>query len=106
MHPHISAVADTHRVHTEWQIPIFGVHSIMMEKTAVAGEGGGARPPTIHLPSHRKLQCTLQLRGQIRTLCTLCWHPLLLKVPLRIPIVANLPGVADVPSFVGVLAVA
>ncbi len=30
-----------HRVHTEWQLPIFGVYSIMMEKSALAGEGGG-----------------------------------------------------------------
>jgi hypothetical protein len=30
-----------HRVHTEWQWPLFGVHSIMMEKSAQPG----ARPP-------------------------------------------------------------
>jgi hypothetical protein len=36
-----------HRVHTEWQRPLSGVHSIMMEKLSQAGEGGGggARPP-------------------------------------------------------------
>jgi hypothetical protein len=33
-----------HRVHTERQQPISGVHSIMMEKLAQASEGGGARP--------------------------------------------------------------
>jgi hypothetical protein len=36
-------IAD-HRVHTEWQLPISGVHSIMIEKSALAGEGGGCTP--------------------------------------------------------------
>ncbi len=51
-----------HRVHTEWQRPLSGVHSIMMEKLAQAVEGGvgGA----LFLPSQTKLRCTLQLRGQ------------------------------------------
>jgi hypothetical protein len=35
----------TLRVHTEWQPPLFGIHSLMMEKLAQAGEGGSARPP-------------------------------------------------------------
>jgi hypothetical protein len=34
-----------HRVHTEWQLPLSGVHSIMMEKLAQDSVGGGARPP-------------------------------------------------------------
>jgi hypothetical protein len=38
----------THRVHTEWQWPISGVHSIMMEKSALTGEGGGCRPIPFH----------------------------------------------------------
>ena len=64
-----------HRVpvhtHTEWQWPLSGVHSIMMEKLAQAGEGGGggvhAHPPSLYLPSRTMLWCigTLQLRGQI-----------------------------------------
>jgi len=29
-----------HRVHTEWQKPLFGVHFIMMEKSTQPGEGG------------------------------------------------------------------
>jgi hypothetical protein len=38
--------ANNHRVRTEWKWPIFGVHSIMMEKSAPPGERGGvARPP-------------------------------------------------------------
>ncbi len=38
-----------HRVHTEWQPLLSGVHPIMMEKFAKAGEGGGvhAHPPFI-----------------------------------------------------------
>jgi len=30
---------------TKWQRPLYGVHSITMEKLDHAGEGGGARPP-------------------------------------------------------------
>ncbi len=34
------------RVHTEWRLLISDVHRIMMEKSALAGEGGGdVRPP-------------------------------------------------------------
>jgi hypothetical protein len=33
-----------HRVHIEWQRPLSGVHSIMMEKLAQPGEGGGCTP--------------------------------------------------------------
>jgi hypothetical protein len=44
-----------HRVHTEWQWPLSGVHSIMTEKLAQAGEGGGgvvhAHPLSPNLPS-------------------------------------------------------
>jgi hypothetical protein len=38
---------------TEWQWPISGVHSIMMEKSALAGEGGGvhAHALSIYSPS-------------------------------------------------------
>jgi hypothetical protein len=58
------------RVHTEWRLPISGVHPIMMEKSA----------PFSLLPSRTKLQCTLQLGRQIHCLaisslypkCTLC----------------------------------
>ncbi len=43
-----------------------GIHSIVSEKSAQPGEGGGARPhPYTILPSRTKLQCTLQLRRQI-----------------------------------------
>jgi hypothetical protein len=56
--------------HTEWQRPL-GVHSIMMEKFAQAGEGRGvqahAPPFTIFSIYRTKLQCTLQLRGQIHS---------------------------------------
>jgi hypothetical protein len=39
-----------HRVHTEWQLPVSGVHSIIrVEKLAQPGEGGGARPPPFTL---------------------------------------------------------
>ncbi len=37
-----------HRVHTEWQFPLFGVHSIMMEKLAQSGGGEGSTPAPFH----------------------------------------------------------
>ncbi len=58
----------SHRVHIEWQWPLSGVYSIMMEKSAQPGAGGGCTPTPFHsiyLPSRTKLQCTLQLRGQM-----------------------------------------
>jgi hypothetical protein len=60
--------------YTEWQRQLSGLHLIMMEKSARAGEGGGARPPpfTIFTITY-KFWCTLQLRGQI--------HPLFLLYP-------------------------
>ncbi len=36
-------------IHTEWQRPLFGVHSIMMDYLVQPGEGGGARPPPFTL---------------------------------------------------------
>ncbi len=34
-----------HSIHREeWQWPLFGVHSTMIEKSAQPGKGGGARP--------------------------------------------------------------
>ncbi len=51
--------------YTELQPLLFGVHSVMRVKLALAGEGGGARPPPLlHLPSPLKVQCTLQLSRQ------------------------------------------
>jgi hypothetical protein len=38
------------RVHTEWQLPLSGVHSIMMGKLAQAGAGGRYSRPSSHLP--------------------------------------------------------
>ncbi len=37
--------------YTEWQRPLSGIHSIMMEKLAQGGEGGagGARPPPCNI---------------------------------------------------------
>jgi len=44
-----------HRVHTEWQLPLSGVHFILMEKSAQPGKvrAGYKRPPyfTISIPS-------------------------------------------------------
>jgi hypothetical protein len=43
-------VCRAHRVHTEWQWALSGVHSIMMVKSAQpGGGGGGARSPPVTL---------------------------------------------------------
>jgi hypothetical protein len=78
-----------HRVHIEWQRPVSGVHSIMMEKLAQVGEVGGvhAHPLSLYLPSRTKLQCTRQLRGgdaiplfHLYPLCTL-WLGVSMTLP-------------------------
>jgi hypothetical protein len=53
----ISTVLDGphHRIHTEWQRPLSGVHSIMMEKLAHDGEGGGHMPTPFHYTYHQIL---------------------------------------------------
>ncbi len=62
--------------YTEWQCPLYGVHSIMMVKSAQPEWGWGctvhgerctvhALPLSLYLPSRSKLWWTLQLRGQI-----------------------------------------
>ncbi len=43
----IRASAESPTEHTEWQRPFSGVHSIMMEKLAHDGEGGGCTPTPI-----------------------------------------------------------
>jgi hypothetical protein len=67
----------THRV----AMATFCVHSIIMVKSAQPGEGGGmvhAFPLSLYLPSRAKLWCTLQLRGQIRTLPLFLFFPYML----------------------------
>ncbi len=47
--------------YTEWQWPLFGVHSIMMVKSAQPGEVGvHALPFSFYLSSQAKFWCTLQ----------------------------------------------
>jgi len=58
--------------YTEWQLPLSGVHSIIMEKLAQPSEGGLCTPTPLplYLPSRRKLWtlwCTLQLRGRMHS---------------------------------------
>jgi hypothetical protein len=48
------------RVHTEWQRPLSGKHSIMMEKLAQAGEGEGCTPTPFHNIYHPVQSGTLQ----------------------------------------------
>ncbi len=58
-----------HRVHTEWQRPLSGVHFIMMEKYAQAGEGGGCTPTPFYSIYHHVQSCHVrsQLSGQIHS---------------------------------------
>ncbi len=59
-----------HRVYTEWQWPLSGVHSIMMEKLGQPGEGGGGgcTPiPFSYIYHHVQSWCTLLQRGQVHS---------------------------------------
>ncbi len=47
VHPHL--VIRSNRVHTVWQRPLFGLHSIMMEK--FGQDGGVASPPPFTVSS-------------------------------------------------------
>jgi hypothetical protein len=44
-----SQEVDNHRVHREWERPLSGVHSIMIEKLAQAVEGGGVHAQSLSL---------------------------------------------------------
>ena len=61
-----SFLLETYRVHTEWQWPLSGEHSIMMVTSAQQGEGGvHALPLSLYLPSRAKFWCTLQGRYEV-----------------------------------------
>jgi hypothetical protein len=45
---HAQIGSKNHRVNTEWRLAIFGLHPIMIEKSALAGEGGVARDARTH----------------------------------------------------------
>jgi hypothetical protein len=62
-----------HRVHTEWKWPLSGVHSIMVEKLAQPGEGGGvhARPLSLYLPQS-KYRGRVEIAG-VYIFCPLSW---------------------------------
>ncbi len=68
----------------EWQCPLSGIHSIMMENQPNPWWGWGMHtiPLSLYVPSQAKLWSTLQLRGQIHSpyfsstlICTL-WSQL------------------------------
>ncbi len=62
-----------HRVHIKWQCPISGVHSIMMEKSALACEGGGSRPPpfTLFTLIYKVADAPAQRADHLYPICTL-----------------------------------
>ncbi len=69
---HLRIHRSSHREHTEWKLPLSGVHSIMMEKLAQPGEGEGgcsALPFTISTIKYKVLRSTLQLRWKVRSPC-------------------------------------
>ncbi len=73
----------THIVHTEWQRPLSGVHPIMMEKLARAGEAGGCTATSFHCIYHHVQSCSIRFSGEGRCtlpisylpLCTLWFYP-------------------------------
>jgi hypothetical protein len=48
--------------YTDWKLPLSGVHSIMMEKSAQAGEGAGCTPTTFHYIYHHVQSCGVRYR--------------------------------------------
>jgi hypothetical protein len=44
--------------YTEWQRPLSGIHSIMMEKLDQTGEGGGCAPAPLHYIYHHVQSCS------------------------------------------------
>ncbi len=48
-----------HRVHTEWRLPIPGVHPIVMEKSAPAGEGRGVHAGPLSAYYHHVQSCSV-----------------------------------------------
>jgi hypothetical protein len=62
------AHAHNHRVHTEWQWPLSGVHSIMMVKPAQPGEVGGCSPTPFHSIYHHERSCIVCAPAESR--CT------------------------------------
>jgi hypothetical protein len=42
------------------QLPVSGVHSIMMEKSAPAGEGGGCTPTPFYSSYHHVQSCSVR----------------------------------------------
>jgi hypothetical protein len=66
--PRICTVLPTE--YTEWQRTLSGVHSILMEKSAQVGEGGGACPPlfTLFTFSRGLSSCGLQYSTPVCTL--------------------------------------
>ncbi len=52
-----------YKVHTEWRYPISGVHPIMMEKSALAVEGGSARQPPFHNIYYHIQSCSVRVRS-------------------------------------------
>jgi hypothetical protein len=49
-----------HRVHTEWQWPFSGVHSIMMENFVQAGKGGECTRTSFHNIYHHVQSCCVR----------------------------------------------
>ncbi len=49
-----------HRVHTEWQWPLSGVHFVMMEKSAQPGEGVGCTAAPFHYIYHHVQRYSVQ----------------------------------------------
>jgi hypothetical protein len=51
-----------HRVHTEWRLPISSEHPIMMERSTLAGEGGGvyAHPLSAYFYLYHVQSCSVR----------------------------------------------
>ncbi len=92
-----------HRVHTEWQLPLSGVHSIIMEKLSQPGEGGGCSPPpfTISNITYKVVVYAPAERADILPLFQLypCMNSVFTTIPRHFSISLNFPFCLIVKIF-------
>jgi hypothetical protein len=71
--------------YTEWQRPLIGIYSIMMEKVAQAGEGRGARPSPFCSSTITNKVMLYAPAERADTLPLFLLYPSMYSVPMFIP---------------------
>ncbi len=70
--------------YTKWQRPLSGLHSIMMEKSARAGEDGGARPPPCTISTITYKVVVYALAERADTLSLFLLYPYMYSVVVNV----------------------